>query len=160
MMTAHEGGCLCGKIRYAAKSPPTRVTVCHCRFCQRATGSAYMVEPIFGKADFAVTGQSKIYRLQSAGSGKTVSVHFCDACGTKLFLSFERFPDIVGVYAGTFDNPNWFERSAANTRHIFLSVAQHGTAIPASLACYEEHAITNDGQPLTPTVSGEPRVIS
>lgn len=159
-MAVHEGGCLCGGIRYAVKSPPTRVTVCHCRFCQRATGSAYMVEPVFGKTDFVVTGKPKIYRLQSAGSGKTVEVHFCDACGTKLFLSFERFRDVVGVYAGTFDDPNWFELSAANTKHIFLNVAQHGTAIPAGFACFEEHAITNDGQPLAPSVSASTRVIS
>jgi hypothetical protein len=160
-MTAHEGGCLCGRVRYAVKTQPMRVTVCHCRFCQRATGSAYMVEPIFGKADFEITlGQPKIYRLQSAGSGKTVEVHFCDNCGTKLYLSFERFPDVVGVYGGTFDDPNWFERSAANTKHIFLSVAQHGTAIPAGFACFEAHAITNDGKPNTPTVSNEPRVIA
>ena len=159
-MATHEGGCLCGGIRYAVKAPPLRVTVCHCRFCQRGTGSAFMVEPIFGKADFAVAAiQLRIYRHRSEGSGKIVEVHFCDNCGTKLFLSFERFPDVVGVYGGTFDDPNWFERSAENTRHIFLGVAQHGTVIPAGFACYEAHTMTNDGTALAPTVSHEPRTI-
>ena len=160
-MSAHQGGCLCRKIRYAVKTPPLRVTICHCRFCQRATGSAFLVEPIFGKADFEITsGRPKIYRHRSEGSGKMVDVHFCENCGTKLFLSFERFPDVVGAYGGTFDDPNWFERSAKNSRHIFLSVAQHGTVIPAGIASFEQHATTNDGTPIAPTVSKEHRVIS
>ena len=159
-MTTHGGGCLCGAIRYSVKAPPLRVTVCHCRFCQRATGSAFLVEPIFGKSDFAVAAiQPKIYRHRSTGSGKIVEVHFCDNCGTKLFLSFERFPDVVGVYGGTFDDPNWFERSTTNSRHIFLSVAQQGTVIPAGFQCFEEHTMTNDGTPIAPTVSDEPRTI-
>lgn len=159
-MSAHEGGCLCGAIRYAAKSPPPRVTICHCRFCQRATGSAYLVEPIFVKSDFAViSGQPKTYQHRSEGSGKLVDIHFCGNCGTKLFLTFERFPDVVGGYAGTFDDPNWFERSAKNSRHIFLSEAQRGTVIPAGIKCYEAHSITNDGKPIEPHVFDECYVV-
>ena len=159
-MSAPEGGCLCGRVRYAVKSPPMRVTICHCRFCQRATGSAYLVEPIFAKSDMdVISGEPKIYAHRSEGSGKMVDVHFCDHCGTKLFLSFERFPDVVGVYGGTFDDPNWFERSPKNARHIFLSVAQLGTVIPAGIACFEEHATTNEGKPIEPRVYDEPHVI-
>jgi hypothetical protein len=159
-MSRQEGGCLCGKIRYAAKSQPMRLTICRCRFCQRATGSAYLVEPIFGKSDFEViSGQPKIYRHRSAGSGKMVDVHFCADCGTKLFLTFERFPDVVGVYGGTFDNPNWFARSAKNLKHIFLSFAQHGTVIPIGIDCFDAHAISNDGKPNEPHVFDEYHVI-
>ena len=46
-MSRNEGGCLCGAVRFATLGEPSRVTVCHCRFCQKATGSAYLVEPIF-----------------------------------------------------------------------------------------------------------------
>ena len=54
-MSLNYGGCLCGAIRYATSADPVRVTYCHCKFCQRATGSAYMVEPIFAR-DFAERG--------------------------------------------------------------------------------------------------------
>lgn len=159
-MSAHQGGCLCGGIRYAATSDPMRVTICHCRFCQRATGSAYLVEPIFTKSDFKVTsGRPKVYRQCSEGSGKMVDIHFCAECGTKLFLTFERFPGIVGAYGGTFDDPNWFAPTAGNSRHIFLSVAQHGTVIPAGIKCFDQHSIDKAGAPVEPTVFAQHHVI-
>ena len=152
-MTRHEGGCLCGKVRYATRAMPLRVTVCHCRFCQRATGSAYMVEPIFDKGDFVViAGTPRTYDQVSSGSGKVVHVHFCPDCGTKLWLSFERFTDAVGVYAGTFDDPCWFPIEPQASKHIFLGAARSDTVIPAGLPTYVEHATTNDGTPLKATV--------
>lgn len=53
-MQPQDGRCLCGQVRYRMTAPPMRVTVCHCRFCQRATGGAYMVEPIFDAAALTV----------------------------------------------------------------------------------------------------------
>ena len=85
-MTIHEGGCICGATSYETLGDPLRVTICHCRFCQRATGSAYMVEPIFRCEDLRVTkGSPATYQHRSQGSGKLVHVHFCAACGTKLY---------------------------------------------------------------------------
>jgi hypothetical protein len=150
-MADQQGGCVCGRLRYRAKAAPLRVTICHCRFCQRATGSAYLVEPVFARDDFGIeTGEPEVYRHVSEGSGKWVDIHFCARCGTKLFLSFERFDGAVGVYGGTFDDPDWYERSPATTKHIFLSVAMAGTVIPAGINCFEQHAITNDGVALNP----------
>ena len=48
-MARHEGGCLCGEVRFVADKEPMRVTVCHCHFCQRTTGTAYLVEPVFAE---------------------------------------------------------------------------------------------------------------
>lgn len=156
-----EGGCLCGSLRYAVTAPPSRVTVCHCRFCQRATGSAYLVEPIFAKADLALlSGSPRVYDQRSEGSGKMVHVHFCADCGTKLWLSFERFPDVVGVYAGTFDDPCWFEIRPETAKHIFLGVARHDSVIPAGLPTFVEHATDNTGTPQRATVFDSPQVVA
>jgi hypothetical protein len=145
-MVRNEGGCLCGRIRYAALEAPSRVTFCHCRFCQKATGSAYMVEPIFGKEEFTLlSGSPKIYDRVSDGSRKLVHIHFCGDCGTKLWLSFERFPDVVGVYAGTFDDPCWFPIDPASSKHIFLDAARPDSVIPAGLPTFTGHATTADG---------------
>jgi hypothetical protein len=152
-MSSNFGGCLCGALRYVTKSAPLRVTYCHCKFCQRATGSAYLVEPIFPKADLEmIAGKPTTYSLLSKGSGKRVTINFCPTCGTKLYLAFERFPEVIGIYAGTFDDPNWFDRNPATSRHIFLNSAQKGTVIPAGWSSYREHATLNDGTPVEPEI--------
>ena len=38
-----EGGCLCGKVRYSADAEPTFVGICHCKNCQKGTGTAFSV---------------------------------------------------------------------------------------------------------------------
>lgn len=159
-MTRNEGGCLCGRVRYATLAKPRQVTVCHCRFCQKATGSAYMVEPIFLKGDFVLlAGAPKTFDQRSTGSGKTVHVHFCGDCGTKLWLSFERFPEVVGVYAGTFDEPCWFPIEPSSSKHIFLGAARSDTVVPAGLPTFVEHVVTNDGAPQDATVYQAPHKI-
>jgi hypothetical protein len=160
-MSSRLGGCLCGAIRYATSAEPIRVVYCHCKFCQRATGSAYLVEPIFEKTSFEiVSGLPTTYTQASAGSGKRVTINFCSTCGTKLFLELERFPAIIGVYGGTFDDPNWFNRSPQNTRHIFLDSAQIGTIIPAGFRTFRQHTILDDGTSVVPMVFEENCMIS
>ena len=159
-MAVHEGGCICGAVRYETEGDPLRVTICHCRWCQRATGAAYMVEPIFRREDLRVTkGSPATYQHRSEGSGKLVHVHFCAACGTKLYLTFERFAENCGVYAGTFDDPGWFEIGPDNAKHIFIDVARHETILPPNVPAFGAHAIANDGTPLEPVVSDRPRVV-
>ena len=158
-MNVHQGGCLCGAIRYEVEDNPLRVTICHCKFCQRATGSAYMVEPIFPLDRFRLLqGSPTVYSQRSAGSGKLVHMHFCAACGTKIRVTFERFAEHCGVYAGTFDDPDWFEVSPATARHIFVGVARHDTVLPAHLPIFREHAMLNDGTPLRATMLDAPKL--
>jgi hypothetical protein len=153
LSAAHAGGCLCGDIRYQTIADPVRITICHCTFCQKLTGSAYLVEPIFRKQDAVFTGAApRIYDHRSDTSGKRVSVHFCGRCGTTICLDLERFPDIIGICGGTFDDPNWFERSSAKCRHIFTRSAQTGVTIPAGVNAFTEHAVELDGTANRPTV--------
>lgn len=159
-MASQTGGCLCGAVRFEAAEPPLRVTVCHCRFCQRATGGAYMVEPIFRAEAIRVTrGTPATYDHRSSGSGKVVHIHFCAACGTKLFLTFERFPVSCGVYAGTFDDPDWIEVRPDNAKHIFIAYGRPDTILPADTPLFADHAIELDGAPREPSRLEAPRAI-
>jgi hypothetical protein len=153
MPITQEGGCLCGAVRYRTFAEPLRVTICHCRFCQRFTGSAFLVEPIFRREDVALSGaELRVYDHRSDSSGKRVSLNFCGQCGTTLFLDLERFPDIYGLCGGTFDDPDWFDRSPGKCRHIFTRSAQKGVVLPAGLDTFREHALRLDGTPNQPIV--------
>lgn len=148
---SHEGGCLCGAVRYAVTAEPLHTTICHCTFCQRLTGSAFLVEPIFRAADLVLSGEPpKVYSRLSDGSGKRVDIHFCGRCGTHLHLSFERFPGYLGLCGGTFDDPNWFDRGPGKSRHIFTRFAQKDVVFPPDAEIYADHALKLDGTPNSP----------
>ena len=160
MSTGHEGRCLCGKLRYDTGGDPLWVTVCYCRFCQRATGSDRMIEPIFERSLFAFKGMSPaVYTLPSEGSGKEINVHFCPDCGTKVALTFERWPDRIGIYAGTLDDPSSASATTENAKHIFVSEAQPGTILPAGFKAFDRHATENDGSPIESIVHDSPYVV-
>ena len=119
---------------------------------------------LYGGADFR-DGEFSDYvgdsrdALASKGSGKQVTINFCATCGTKLFLAFERFPGIFGVYGGTFDDPNWFARTPQMSRHIFLDFAQQGTIIPAGVSAFRQHTMLNDGTPVAAMTFEQPHTI-
>jgi hypothetical protein len=153
----HQGGCLCGNIRFCVTAAPRRVTFCHCRFCQKVTGAAYAVEPIFAVGDFRLlSGAPKTFDTRSKGSGKTVTVHFCDTCGSSFRYTFQRFGDVTGILAGSFDDPDWFKWDASTAKHIFLESAQANTLLPAGLPLFMQHAMTAKDEPVTPIVLEAP----
>jgi len=156
----HTGHCLCRNVAYTTGSEPLWVTICYCRFCQRATGSDRMIEPIFERRHFVFTeGKASVYTLSSEGSGKDVDIHFCSRCGTKLALTFERWPDRLGIYIGTLDDPISILSSPKNSKHIFVSEARPGTILPAGFKVFNRHATENDGTPIEPTVHKSPYLV-
>lgn len=160
MPNGHEGRCLCGKISYNTGDDPLWITVCYCRFCQRATGSDRMIEPIFERSSFMFKSASPtVYTLPSEGSGKDINVHFCPDCGTKLALTFERWPDRIGIFAGTLDRPSAVLATVENTKHFFVSEAQPGTILPAGFKTFDRHATENDGRPLEPIIHATPNIV-
>ena len=144
----HEGGCLCGAVRYQARGLPTRTQACHCTFCQRFTGSAFYVESLFPKEDVTFQGTPlQVYEHQSDGSGQTIQVQFCPKCGTTVSLTFDRFPTVRAISRGTFDDPNWVVPGA----QLFTRSAQSGVALPSGQDCFATHRIGLDGSPNAPT---------
>lgn len=147
MSEIHEGGCLCGAVRYRAKGPALRTLVCHCRFCQRMTGSSFFAESMFPIDAVDLSGQLSVYEHNSANSGKAVHVHFCPKCGTTVTLTFQRWPEYRAISRGTFDDPNWTRIGS----HIWTESAQSGVILPAETDCFRQARATLAGEPLEPT---------
>ena len=140
MASGIKGGCLCGQVRYETPGDPLWVTICHCRFCQRATGSDRMIQPVFERETFMLRGACPtVFTQPSDGSGKAINVHFCAECGTKLALTFERWPSKIGLYVGTLDDPALVAITPENSKHIFVSEAPTGTILPPGVKIFYRH---------------------
>lgn len=135
MSEIHEGGCLCGTIRYRVTGNPLRVGACHCTFCQRRTGSAFSIHAFFEKQNVESTGGGlAIYEENSDESNLWLRLHFCSRCATTVMMTIERFPDLGIITGGTFDDPNWFKID----RHIWTRSAQHWMVFPENVARFEK----------------------
>ncbi|MDA1089592.1 MAG: GFA family protein [Proteobacteria bacterium] len=95
------GGCLCGAIRYRVSLAPRAVSHCHCTFCRRASGAAFMTWMTLPSAGFAYTlGAPATY-----GSSPGIERHFCGQCGTSLVFKAVAHPEEVDVAAASLDDP-------------------------------------------------------
>jgi len=114
------GGCLCGAVRYESSGEPSFALLCHCRDCQRQSGSAYNAALRVPAAGFRITGGTPKLYVKTADSGNTVSRAFCPECGSPLYLLVSTRPDLVGIRVGTLDDPSGFRPEA----DIFVQSAQ------------------------------------
>jgi hypothetical protein len=97
------GGCLCGAIRYTVAAPITELRVCHCRDCQKSTGTGGSVNAMLKSADFRITqGTPKRYTM-TADSGRVLHRFFCGECGTTLLSRRELTPENTSLRIGTLD---------------------------------------------------------
>ena len=137
------GSCLCGAVRYESSGEPVFALLCHCRDCQRQSGSAYGAGLRVPAAGFRVTqGEPALY-VKTADSGNTVTRAFCPQCGSMLFLRVSARPDLVAIRAGTLDDPSVFRPEA----DIFVRSAQPWDHMDPALP---KHAAYPPGKSYTP----------
>ena len=110
MQVPFSGGCACGAIRYECAAQPAFSWNCHCRDCQRASGSAFCPVLYVPKAALTITGQSTYYDVK-AESGNLVSRGFCPKCGSPVFIQAELVPNLQGLWAASLDDPSQFQPS-------------------------------------------------
>ena len=82
-MSELKGGCLCGAVRYTTTAEPVISTVCHCRDCQKFTGSAFGAMVGVPKEGLTIDGTMKTF-TSLGGSGKPILRHFCPECGSSI----------------------------------------------------------------------------
>ena len=120
MAAARTGGCLCGGVRYESAGDPVFSLHCHCRDCQRSSGTAYIAAMRVPAAGFRITrGAPKRY-VSKSDAGNEITRAFCGDCGSPLYVQVSTRPDIVGLRVGTLDDPSGFQADA----DIFVKSAQ------------------------------------
>jgi hypothetical protein len=113
------GGCLCGRVRYTVTGEPAFSGLCHCRNCQRYTGSAFEALIAFPAASVSVQGELKTYK-DTGDSGQPVHRRFCPNCGSGVVNEVDALPGVTIVLAGTLDDPAAFKP----TMDVYWSSAQ------------------------------------
>ena len=95
------GGCQCGAIRFAVSAPPVKVSICHCRMCQKASGAPFASFADIDRENFIWTrGKPAAFRSSSIAERD-----FCRDCGTPL--SFRRIDGPrIEIMTGAFDRPD------------------------------------------------------
>ena len=104
-MASFTGGCLCGRVRYTASAEPAFTGICHCRNCQRVTGSAFMTVLGFAKEAVQIEGERKIYQ-DTSDAGRPLYRGFCPDCGSSVTSEVTVMPGVLMILAGTLDDPS------------------------------------------------------
>src|SRR3569833_842622 len=96
MESSMQGGCLCGAVRYTLTRAPNYVYICHCRDCQKESGSPFVTD--MNDDRDAVHLEGSLTRYSRTGdSGKSIHRHFCIACCTTVYSEFVVDPEHVSI---------------------------------------------------------------
>jgi len=134
MQQAMEGGCACGQARYRLRSGPMFVHCCHCKDCQRQTGSAFVLNALIETDRVETTGQTTLFEMPT-DSGRPHDIARCPVCGTALWSHYGGLKVLSFVRVGTLDDP------AALTPdvHIYTRSKQPWIALPPGVPAFEAY---------------------
>jgi hypothetical protein len=132
----HEGGCLCGAVRYEIRGRPEWSAHCHCRSCQKALGAAFATWAKVRGENFAVTKGEIALCETSPG----VERGFCGTCGTSL--TYDAKQQVEGqdwqgdawFSAATLDDPS----IAVPKTHVYVSHQQPWVKLGDGLPTFPE----------------------
>jgi hypothetical protein len=133
MKILFSGGCACGAIRFECSSEPIMAVNCHCRDCQRATGTAYASAVFVPGPAFRLTKGDPKYHTTTADSGNLASRGFCSECGSPLIAKSSGHPMFI-IHAASLDDPSRHRP----TMDVFVSKAQPWDHMDPSLPKYPQ----------------------
>ena len=109
------GGCACGKVRFTAQIADDEAYLCHCRMCQRATGSVSIAFKNVKQADVEWQSGPDWY------DSSPIAVRpFCSSCGTSLGFRFKEGSENMDLTVASFDDPSPFR-----PKHHFGAESMH-----------------------------------
>ena len=130
-----DGGCDCRAVRYRLHARPMFVHCCHCRWCQRETGSAFVINALVETARVEVlAGPVDIVDTPSA-SGQGQRIARCPTCRIAVWSHYGGSPQLSFVRVGTLDDPDAFPPDI----HIFTSTKQPWVVLPPGTPAVPEY---------------------
>jgi len=93
--------CHCRQLKAIVTGEQIRVYLCHCKACQRRTGSVAHWGTRWEKTQVRLEGAVKTY-ARIADSGFEIRCHFCPNCGSTVMAEGDRAPEFCVIPAGCF----------------------------------------------------------
>jgi hypothetical protein len=100
-----QGGCACRTVRYRLTSDPMFVHCCHCRDCQRQTGSAFVINALIETDRILLLDGAPTPWSVPTDSGAPHDIYRCPVCQTALWSDYGGRPGLRFVRVGTLDEP-------------------------------------------------------
>lgn len=130
-----EGGCGCGAVRYRLNDEPFIVHNCHCRLCQRQTGTGSAVNAFIESDRLEQLSGELVDHQFKTGSGATQTVVRCASCGTPVWSFYPRLErKVAAVRVGTLDDPS----AAAPDVAIFVGDKPDWAPVPPGIPAFDE----------------------
>jgi hypothetical protein len=129
--TPITGGCLCGRLRYAASAAPTMAGFCCCADCRKASGAGAIAVMRFPASALRITGAARQHRTISIRGTDAVR-NFCPDCGGLVFGGVLGADEQHSIYAGSLDDPSRFTPTFA----IFLRNKPDWVTLPPGLRVF------------------------
>lgn len=96
------GACACGAVRYSISSPLVGAAYCHCKRCQRRTGSAFSVTGLTQPGSFEITEGKDSVTVYDPGDGGFLKA-FCAKCGGHLYAQNPVDENFLAIRMGSLD---------------------------------------------------------
>jgi hypothetical protein len=130
----HEGGCTCGQVRYRLTRSPIVVHCCHCRWCQRETGTAFALNAMIETDSVCLLNGKPERVLTPSNSGKGQTIVRCPNCSIAVWSHYAGAGDLLSfIRVGTFDNPDALPPDI----HIFTASKQPWVILPPDKPAFE-----------------------
>jgi hypothetical protein len=131
-----DGGCTCGAVRYRMTGPPMFVHCCHCRWCQRETGSAFALNALIEADRVALLRGSPETVDTPSASGKGQKIVRCPVCRIAVWSNYAGAGDAVRfVRVGTLDDPDRLPPDL----HIFTRSKQPWVVLPPGMPAVPDY---------------------
>jgi hypothetical protein len=149
-MESLDGGCACGRLRYTLASKPMIVHCCHCRDCQRQTGSAFVLNALIETDRVELlSGETQAIEVPT-DSGRPHAICRCAACKVAVWSRYGGVEKLSFVRVGTLDEPSRLTPDV----HIYTRSKLPWVALPAGVPAFEAYY---DSKKLWPPESLERR---
>jgi hypothetical protein len=139
-----QGGCTCGAVRYRITTRPMFVHCCHCRWCQRETGSAFALNAMIEADRVLLLEGSPEAVVTPSESGKGQKIFRCPNCRIALWSNYAGAGDAIRfIRVGTLDEPNRLPPDI----HIYIGSKQPWVVLSLDTPAFEQYYDRNQVWP-------------